>query len=85
MTEALRHPAATQAEAGNENVTNQEETNRNRDMNSVSRQKGKEKGRGKGRGKAGKHGRTAMVFSRSWTEVATEEYNRQLELDRYFR
>ena len=85
MREALRHSTATQVEAGNENVSNQEETNRNRDMNSVSLQKGKEKGRGKGRGKARRYSSAAMVFSRSWTEEATEEYNRQLELDRYFR
>ena len=85
IREAQRNQTTNQAEAGSENTSNQDETNSNRDRDPMSLHKGKTKGKGKGRGKARRHGLAAMSFGRSWSEEASEEFNRQLALDRYFR
>ena len=47
IREAQRNQTTNQAEADSENISNQDETNSNRDRDPVSLQKGKTKGKGK--------------------------------------
>ena len=59
--------------------------NREGNDGNANPRKGKNIVRGKGREKTRMHGLTASSYGRSCSLEATEEYNRQVKLDRYFR
>ena len=83
--EARRNQESNQAGTNSEETGDPGRLNSEGNDGNANPRKGKNIVKGKWRGKARRHGLTALSYGRSWSLEATEEYNRQVELDRYFR